>query len=544
MHSRAQEDEQRTLKKRASGAPQISFAFGYRDADVHLPADRECQSGVTVRRYSNEPVPRRPVQYSLGPVLHNAAPPMPDVKDDATLIRGCLNRFCAANPQPDARLRSRLRKFVAEYVDKHYQPLRPGDISDVFDYIDGTNHPEWRREELREAARSLDEHPLCRDDYSIKSHGKRETYPSYKHARGINSRCDRFKVFSGPFFQAIEHVVFADPSFIKLVPYKDRAATIIDALGHLPGPFYETDYSHFESHFTPDVLRDVEFVLYKHMLANYPGVLSHIMAAMSGINNCRFPSFLVKIKGVRMSGEMCTSLGNGFTNKMLFSFIVHEKGGECLGFVEGDDALMASTVDVTESDFRKAGFVIKILRHTNIYTTGFCGLNMSRDLCAFADPHETLLNFGWTHSVKMRGGKKTMRGLLRAKAMSLLYQNPRCPILAPLALHYIALTEGFKPLFESNWWEQQMNAETQLYHHWSVSEAHKGISLTARSDFADLYGISISAQIAIERRIHKWGFGPIRDSLLDDSLRLHHDAYDYFLRYVSNRADLIDSLYA
>lgn len=38
----------------------------------------------------------------------------------------------------------------------------------------------------------------------------------------INSRSDAFKAFSGPFFKAIEKVVYEMPEFIKHTPVPDR----------------------------------------------------------------------------------------------------------------------------------------------------------------------------------------------------------------------------------------------------------------------------------------------------------------------------------
>jgi len=217
---------------------------------------------------------------------------------------------------------------------------------------------------------------------------------------------------------------------------------------------------------------------------------------------------------------------------MLTKFVVWRKHGKSLSFVEGDDSLTVSTVKLTSDDFRKPGFDIKILVHQDICQTGFCGLTMSPDGCALCDPAETLLNFGWTHSLMMHGGHKVRMGLLRAKALSLLYQTPRCPIVSALAIRFIGLTTGFEARFETNWWEQKMNQETALYEHWTKTTASMGVSDQARVAFDQLYNISPDTQRIIENNIQSYGLGPITDPVLLNALNFSRDAYDYCDRYV------------
>jgi hypothetical protein len=86
---------------------------------------------------------------------------------------------------------------------------------------------------------------------------KDEGYDSFKHARGINSRTDEFKVRVGPIFKLIEKEVFKLPCFIKKVPLDRRAEYILDMMGET-GPFLVSDYTAFESLFTRDIMSRVE----------------------------------------------------------------------------------------------------------------------------------------------------------------------------------------------------------------------------------------------------------------------------------------------
>jgi hypothetical protein len=356
----------------------------------------------------------------------------------------------------------------------------------------------------------------------------------YKHARGINSRSDEFKCFSGPFFKLIESIVYAHPAFIKHVPVRERPKYIVDMLGGFPGPFLETDYSQFEKHFTPDVMEVIEMELYSYMLAEFPYALGVIKSAMMGTNHCNFKKFRIDIDGRRMSGEMCTSLGNGFSNLMLADFIATDKGGVITGVVEGDDGLFFSSVPITSADFLELGFEIKMLVHNNLLHSSFCGLVMSKDLCTMTDPRKVLMNIGWTHSPLMFGGHKVRMGLLRAKALSLAYEHPRCPILSCLALRLLTYTSGFRPRFESNVYEASLTEELERFKDETRELLTQGPSLACRAEFAELFEISVERQYEIEFEIQSWNGGPLTGQSI---LSLFHEGYndcrDYYERFTS-----------
>jgi hypothetical protein len=270
------------------------------------------------------------------------------------------------------------------------------------------------------------------------------------------------------------------------------------------------------------------------MMSGFPREMEAIMSTMSGTNVCQFREFTVKVKGVRMSGEMCTSLGNGFANLMNTLFLVSERGGKCVGVVEGDDGLFATNVKLTCEDYSKLGFDIKIEEVPHYRLASFCGIVSSVKGNPLADPRKVLLTFGWTHSPMM--SSKNARGLLRAKALSLLYEHPNCPILTELAMRYIALTEGHKPIFSNNWYERLLNEEVIRFSADTLASMKEGIDWEVRLQFADCYGIDVQLQLDIEREISGWGFGQIESSSvlsLFDS-REYDDCRAYYHRYVGN----------
>lgn len=233
---------------------------------------------------------------------------MPDVRHGPTLLHGCLVRFCADPPRPSGEMLRKLRRFVRQYV-KRYTPLESTADVSVETWLENTTtYSAARKAELlkqwNDSGRTMDPRTHTR----LSSFGKVETYMKFKAARGINSRSDVFKCFSGPYFKLMESEVYKDPAFIKHTPVRLRPQYIMEMMGANPGPYYETDYSQFEKHFTRPVMLSLEMILYAHLLRNHPGALREIRRAMLGTNRCTFRHFQIKISARRMSGEMCTSL--------------------------------------------------------------------------------------------------------------------------------------------------------------------------------------------------------------------------------------------
>jgi len=396
-----------------------------------------------------------------------------------------------------------LKWYVMTWVRKYMIPI-PSDADVSFGaWLPTTPYPKHRKDELEQVAI---EYEGCEPDTENESFGKRETYLKYKPPRGINSRHDSFKCFSGPYFSLIERQLFSMKEFIKHIPVKDRPKYLIDMFGHLPGPFLETDYSHFESHFERELMDSCEIVLYEWMLQNFPVASRIITKALTGRNRCKFRDFTLEIDAVRMSGDMCTSLGNGFTNMMLVNFVAASKGGEVVGVFEGDDGLVYSTVPIDGSDFSRLGFEIKILVHTDFLRSSFCGMMISSDMIHMTDPRKVILNFGWTHSPLMHGGRKVAMGLLRAKALSLLYENPRCPVISVLAKRFVDLTEGVEARWETNWYETDLQLQAAKYFGWAVAEYNLGIPDQTRLDFDEAYDISPIRQKMMESYFRLWAW--------------------------------------
>lgn len=499
----------------------VTICHGYNYGEVPLPAVKAV-SGATFKKFATpvDPTHRPAVQISLGCHVVGVAQPHPNPADPDTVEAGVRKRFLLTPPQPNKIRLRKLKRFVLRWCKKNLTPLSPDADVSVDAWLEKTNYPLARRDELRKLWVDNNETLIPRD-YKVKSFIKDETYPEYKHARAINSRTDMFKCAVGPIFRLIEEQVFKHPAFIKKVPVDDRPAYLKRMLYREGAKYFWADFTAYESHFTPLIMKSVEFVLYRYMtqyLPSGPQFMSLCENVIAGLNHCVFKFFSVDCVGRRMSGEMNTSLGNGFTNLMLLLFLFEECGESVNPVVEGDDSNTSfMNRHPTAEDFASLGFTVdpkKCGVADSFEEMSFCGMVFdSVDLINVTDPAEVLASFGWARAVYARANKATRMKLLRCKSLSYAHQYPGCPIIQSLAKYGMYVTRSYDvrnfitqsrtiPFWERErllsalqWWEQQ-KAEHK------VRIPNKQIPLRTRQLVERLYGISVSTQVRIEEYLN------------------------------------------
>jgi hypothetical protein len=193
-----------------------------------------------------------------------------------------------------------------------------------------------------------------------------------------------------------------------------------------------------------------EMQLYAYMTKlapNHKNFIDMIKRAMLSKQRCNLNNAHASARMhtfARMSGDMCTSLGNGFTNLMVMNFISHLKGwNECVGIVEGDDGLFRISGEVpTSEEFAQLGFTIKAEIHREIGEAGFCQIFCTEELHNLVDPRKILLRGGWTTTSSMH--KKELGCFTRAKAFSLICEAPRNPITVSMGKWLLRATRGKK----------------------------------------------------------------------------------------------------
>lgn len=447
---------------------------------------------------------KRPVvQSSNGLHVHGAALPHCCPNDPGTMEAGLRKRFAMEPPVANRGLLRKLKNFVRSWVRKNLERL-PSDADQSFErWLEHTNYPEWRKRELVEVRKSMDQGMHASAYKKVKSFMKDECYGEYKHARAINGRCDEAKVIIGPVVKLMEDVVYQHPAFIKHVPVPDRPEYIANL--YSPGDkVIVTDYSSFEALFRKSLMECVEMELFKWMTSKLPNkkeLLQWMRETWLGKNHCEFKHFSVKIRATRMSGEMTTSLANGFSNLMFMEFLCKQKGSTCRGVVEGDDGLFYIRGEVpTSKDFEDLGLIIKLKVIDRAEVGSFCGMIFDpADKAIICDAMKQMVKFGWCAAKYRFSSKKKTNQLLRAKALSLAYQYPGCPILNELSALGLRLTRGVKlgKLFEKerNFYIREQMAMVPK------DEADipiRSVTIATRTLYHEVFGVSVEDQLQIE----------------------------------------------
>jgi len=384
----------------------------------------------------------------------------------------------------------------------------------------------------------------------VKCFIKNEAYPFYKYPRAILARTDDFKVLVGPIFKVIENHLFSMKSeqghnyFIKKIPVPERATYILDVLGleiayndvatcdQNLRRYVVTDYSSFESSFTRDIMLACEFQFYYKCLSLLPDghYFSSLLDQLLNFNRCFFTEWKFLIRARRMSGEMNTSLGNGFSNLMLTKFLLDRIGAmDVRLLVEGDDCIFTYVGPMFTPDLvNSLGFKLKFLFVQSPNYASFCGQIFDlTHLVVVCDPIKVILNFAWTNMKYFRSSNAIKMGLVRSKALSLIYQYSGCPVVQSFARAMLRCSEGYKPVVD-----QTIDA----YHRWlyieslSIIPNYKDIQMSTRQIVEEVFNISIIHQEILENYFDNYCFGPIYSNIIKEYC--HEDQIHYFENYV------------
>jgi len=177
---------------------------------------------------------------------------------------------------------------------------------------------------------------------------------------------------------------------------------------------------------------------------------------------------------------------------MLAKFLAFKQGQELFGFVEGDDGLFATDALLNEGMYKALGFTIKIVEVRDPCAASFCGMIFAESGEIIRDPIAFMAGFGWTSSF-ISAGPKIMHELLRAKALSAVYETPQCPIVGVLARIALARTRGYAARFVEDGYH--------VFPHDEIPLPAFSPSMDTRLLVAQEFGIAPEVQILIERRL-------------------------------------------
>ncbi len=307
------------------------------------------------------------------------------------------------------------------------------------------------------------------------------------------------------------------------LPPEDRSSIILGLLTTDPNLLI-SDYSSFESHFKPAVMQAMEMPLYRFLLTNQTPEFNHHFLQywttyVAATNEISLASQLrMKIDGVRMSGEMNTSLANGWCNLVLICFAMWDRGAtwdEILalkGYVEGDDGIfnIPPHIAPTSEQMQLYGFRLKMATTNDITEASFCGMVFDpSNGVLITNPHDALLKLGWIGRTHLNVNSKTMYELMLAKAMSYAWQYNGCPVVSPACFNIVrqllraghTVTDKVYHIITDAYHVQQIKAAVSRF---AAGLPEKAPTRTTRMIVSRLYAIQISEQLELEKVCDAW----------------------------------------
>lgn len=420
-------------------------------------------------------------------------------------LRGMCKRVVHDYHPVDSDVQKDFIKFAHHYIKFHISPLAENLNEDCLleDWLSHSKYNSARKDKFRELNHRMRIHDISSKQYlALTSFIKSEFYTEPKEARIINSRSDAFKSRVGPYVHAAESIVY-DDHFIKHCKPSEVVRKMHEKSADFE-LFYETDYSSFEGSFSPELLRGVELHLLQRLFANYPEIVSLCAQALACKNKaCYRKRYIAEFYGSRMSGEMWTSMCNGYMNKLLVEFVAKRSDAHVDYLVEGDDGFICSNKPLDWSLVEKCGFKLKCEQVENVNDVSFCSLRACGDLLV-PDIPRTLSHYGYIIDACLsnalpHNSKRTIKRLDEiqyAKANSLLATSAGIPILQELALQQLRVLSGthLNPLY-FDWWERE-------FYDLNDPKA-KVISPEVRSYVMKEFHIDVATQLEIESAIRK-----------------------------------------
>lgn len=199
------------------------------------------------------------VAASLPVCLADAAHLRPSHVDRLSTLVGGLKRLGTEVPLCSFKQMKRILRYNRRYIYPQFRTFSPDEIVDTLTWIDNINHPESRKEELRQAYSDMNDRGIFgREDAPVgreanvrdaESFSKDESYDEEKALRWINSSLDYVKTAFGPIADKGMERLVEHSSMIKTVPVSERAKAIWDDLGGYGAIAQSSDATAMEDHY-------------------------------------------------------------------------------------------------------------------------------------------------------------------------------------------------------------------------------------------------------------------------------------------------------
>lgn len=338
---------------------------------------------------------------------------------------------------------------------------------------------------------------------------KNEAYPGKnKPPRMIFFPQEGEKLLMSMAFFPLMHPMFSSVYCTKEIPEHFRPKAIEHRLRDLPNKFV-ADYTSFECVPNRQIMRLGEHRVYRQLIPReYWFLLDKIESGgyLSARNGIR-----IKTPAVQYSGRYNTSLSNTIRNKLLMDSVARFLGVEYRGVFEGDDSLTGwpsfVSQDKIEDALGRLGVAVEMQKYDKIGAAGYCSMYWNDNYELVCDPIKVLAMFPFSNS-QLAHQQYNYKPLLAAKAMSLAYRAPGCPIVSALVRRYID-TEGYmetRNLYERKWYSQfstfvRTSHRKGLKINFTRWDLLREPSMDQRLFFQEIFNIDPVDQINIEKRL-------------------------------------------
>ncbi len=259
------------------------------------------------------------------------------------------------------------------------------------------------------------------------------------------------------------------------------------------------------------------------------GILRHIVLGNNGQKTKRLSTWIPQ---VLQSGDQWTSFRNSLLNFLILTYLILStknpnastaqlvqsfKSGEFKGLFEGDDGICVFDGDLKllDSKIKDLGINLKLELHSNYTQASFCGIKKCQRASdtIITDPLKYIAEIFVVKKQNLQRKDGFKLGIIRAKALSGLYQYPDMPIVSPLCSAILKRTASYMPQYSLDSYERsaQMKAAKSVldnkHHLLTVQQVIDRIDSDVRVHVERQYGFDISYQLLFEECCIRWAMG-------------------------------------
>lgn len=447
----------------------------------------------------------------------------PSITSTSNFVLGTIHRIGREMPSGDTNVRFDFMQFSKELILTLFpHKLRSEDVPLDQVYLEHLNQTASRIRSLRGTREKIE---FFESNFSkIKAFVKNEGWPEPKAARIICSPCDESKVILGPVCHAADLRTFGldarsengqrNPGsqfFVKGTDPRDWPEKLRLLFGQ--DLVRGTDFTSMEAHHR-DEFAEIGLFWLLHMMHDLPELkeirvfLAKLVVGRREIQN---KNVTVEMLGTLMSGALWTSSMNAILNLCIMMYLklrtkypllqakeLSKRWPEVKVLCEGDDGLIEA-FEPAPGLCSAMGILLKFEPAVPFNQSGFCRIFCdSSSLTVVKNPIDVMRKFFALPAryEKLRDTK--LKSLLRARALSYLFNFGQCPVVASLCHWVLRRTRSIHVALddEPDWWARRTLAKALREKPWM---ARKAVPDTSRQMVADIFGLPIESQLDLEK---------------------------------------------